>query len=61
MVSVRQRADFAVTGQWDVDTESAAGQRETHIFDAVLVCSGHYTQPHLPLSDFAGTILFISY
>uniref|UniRef100_A0A3P9JM91 Flavin-containing monooxygenase n=1 Tax=Oryzias latipes TaxID=8090 RepID=A0A3P9JM91_ORYLA len=54
VVSVRQRADFAVTGQWDVDTESAAGQRETHIFDAVLVCSGHYTQPHLPLSDFPG-------
>ncbi|XP_024134978.1 flavin-containing monooxygenase 5 [Oryzias melastigma] len=54
VVSVRRRADFAVKGQWDVETESAEGQRETSVFDAVLVCSGHYTRPHLPLSDFPG-------
>ncbi|RVE73984.1 hypothetical protein OJAV_G00036680 [Oryzias javanicus] len=54
VVSVRQREDFVVTGQWDVETEDAEGQRETTVFDAVLVCSGHYTQPHLPLADFPG-------
>lgn len=30
------------------------GQEERHIFDAILVCSGHYTHPTLPLSDFQG-------
>ncbi|XP_061593088.1 flavin-containing monooxygenase 5-like [Cololabis saira] len=54
VVSVRQRPDFAVTGRWDVETEKADGQREAHVFDAVVVCTGHYTHPHLPLSDFPG-------
>ncbi|XP_034540274.1 dimethylaniline monooxygenase [N-oxide-forming] 5-like [Notolabrus celidotus] len=54
VLSVRQRADFAVTGQWEVETESGQGQRETHVFDAVMVCTGHYTHPHLPLKDFPG-------
>ncbi|XP_047443385.1 flavin-containing monooxygenase 5-like [Mugil cephalus] len=54
VVSVRQRPDFAVTGQWEVETEGREAQRETHVFDAVIVCSGHFTQPHLPLTDFTG-------
>ncbi|XP_018525669.1 flavin-containing monooxygenase 5 [Lates calcarifer] len=53
VLSVRQTPDFAVTGQWEVETERE-GQRETHVFDAVMVCTGHFTQPHLPLSDFTG-------
>ncbi|XP_035504531.2 flavin-containing monooxygenase 5 isoform X1 [Scophthalmus maximus] len=54
VLSVRQTQDFAVTGQWEVETESGEGQRETSVFDAVIVCSGHFTQPHLPLRDFTG-------
>ncbi|CAJ1064660.1 dimethylaniline monooxygenase 5-like [Notolabrus celidotus] [Xyrichtys novacula] len=54
VVSVRQRPDFATTGQWEVEAESGQGQRETHVFDAVIVCTGHYTYPHLPLKDFPG-------
>ncbi|KAM9358026.1 flavin-containing monooxygenase 5-like [Symphorus nematophorus] len=54
VVSVRQRVDFAVTGQWEVETERSDGQWETHVFDAVIVCTGHFTQPHLPLTDFPG-------
>ncbi|XP_070688260.1 flavin-containing monooxygenase 5-like [Pempheris klunzingeri] len=54
VVSVRQRPDFAVTGQWEVETERRDGQREIHVFDAVMVCTGHFTQPHLPLTDFPG-------
>lgn len=56
VVSVRERPDFAVTGQWEVETEGREAQRETHVFDAVIVCSGHFTQPHLPLTDFTGTL-----
>lgn len=54
VVSVRQTPDFAATGQWEVETERTDGQRETRVFDAVMVCSGHYTHPHLPLRDFPG-------
>ncbi|XP_047443406.1 flavin-containing monooxygenase 5-like isoform X2 [Mugil cephalus] len=52
--SVTQRPDFSVSGQWEVLTINSSGQEEKHVFDAVLVCSGHYTHPALPLSDFPG-------
>ncbi|XP_071343452.1 flavin-containing monooxygenase 5-like [Trachinotus anak] len=52
--SVTQRPGFSVSGQWDVVTINRDGEEERHIFDAVLVCSGHYTHPALPLSDLPG-------
>jgi len=52
---VKQRADFSQSGQWDVETESSEGNRQKHIFDAVMVCIGHHCQPNLPLHDFPGT------
>ncbi|XP_068566522.1 flavin-containing monooxygenase 5-like [Cebidichthys violaceus] len=54
VVSVRQTTDFAATGRWEVETERRDGRREAAVFDAVMVCSGHFTQPHLPLTDFPG-------
>ncbi|XP_075012758.1 flavin-containing monooxygenase 5-like [Calonectris borealis] len=50
---VAKRPDFATTGQWEVVTESQ-GKQEEAIFDAVLVCTGHHTEAHLPLSAFPG-------
>ncbi|XP_009271578.1 PREDICTED: dimethylaniline monooxygenase [N-oxide-forming] 5 isoform X1 [Aptenodytes forsteri] len=50
---VAKRPDFATTGQWEVVTESE-GKQEAAIFDAVLVCTGHHTEAHLPLSTFPG-------
>ncbi|KFW02318.1 Dimethylaniline monooxygenase [N-oxide-forming] 5, partial [Fulmarus glacialis] len=50
---VAKRPDFATTGQWEVVTESQ-GKQEAAIFDAVLVCTGHHTEAHLPLSTFPG-------
>nr|XP_013816166.1 PREDICTED: dimethylaniline monooxygenase [N-oxide-forming] 5-like [Apteryx mantelli mantelli] len=50
---VAKRPDFAVTGQWDVVTESD-GKQESAVFDAVLVCTGHHTDAHLPLHTFPG-------
>ncbi|NXJ68874.1 FMO5 monooxygenase, partial [Rostratula benghalensis] len=50
---VAKRPDFATTGQWEVVTESE-GKEESAIFDAVLVCTGHHTEAHLPLSTFPG-------
>ncbi|XP_029474782.1 dimethylaniline monooxygenase [N-oxide-forming] 5-like [Rhinatrema bivittatum] len=51
--SAKKRADFSSTGQWDVITETE-GKRESAIFDAILVCSGHHTSPNLPLNSFPG-------
>lgn len=51
--SVRRHPDFAATGQWDVVTE-CDGKKESHVFDGILVCSGHHTFPHLPLHSFPG-------
>lgn len=56
VVSLRRTPDFSTTGQWEVETEGDRGCREIRVFDAVMVCSGHYSQPHLPLSDFPGYI-----
>ncbi|NXX17214.1 FMO5 monooxygenase, partial [Podargus strigoides] len=50
---VSKRPDFAATGQWEVVTESE-GKQETAVFDAVMVCTGHHTEAHLPLSTFPG-------
>uniref|UniRef100_A0A8C9DJR4 Flavin-containing monooxygenase n=1 Tax=Prolemur simus TaxID=1328070 RepID=A0A8C9DJR4_PROSS len=51
--SVKRRAEFSCTGQWDVVVE-AEGKQESHVFDGVMVCSGLYTHPSLPLRDFPG-------
>ncbi|XP_072289866.1 flavin-containing monooxygenase 5-like [Eucyclogobius newberryi] len=55
---VRQAPDFALTGQWEVDTEKQNGQKETHVFDGVIVCTGHFTKPHLPLKFILGIEMF---
>ncbi|XP_042781215.1 flavin-containing monooxygenase 3 isoform X1 [Panthera pardus] len=55
--SVNKRPDFSVTGQWDVTTERD-GKKESTIFDAVLICSGHHVYPNLPKESFPGLKLF---
>lgn len=52
-LSVRKCPDFATSGQWEVVTETD-GVQESHIFDAVMVCTGHYQDPYLPLASFPG-------
>ncbi|XP_025859090.1 dimethylaniline monooxygenase [N-oxide-forming] 4 isoform X1 [Vulpes vulpes] len=51
--SVTKRPDFSETGQWDVVTETE-GKQERAVFDAVMVCTGHFMNPHLPLESFPG-------
>lgn len=55
VVSIRKHPDFATTGQWDVVTE-ADGKQTSHVFDAVMVCSGNFSEPFLPLHCFPGTV-----
>lgn len=46
---------------WEVTSSDSAGRRETETFDAVFVCSGHYSDPHIPdipgIQNFRGTVL----
>ncbi|XP_061041758.1 flavin-containing monooxygenase 5-like [Eubalaena glacialis] len=51
--SVRKHPDFSFSRQWDVVVE-ANGKQETLVFDGILVCSGHHTDPYLPLQSFPG-------
>ncbi|XP_062458167.1 dimethylaniline monooxygenase [N-oxide-forming] 4-like isoform X4 [Pezoporus occidentalis] len=53
VLSVRKRPDFATSGQWEVVTETN-GIQKSHIFDAVMVCTGHFQEPYLPLASFPG-------
>ncbi|NXI08306.1 FMO4 monooxygenase, partial [Irena cyanogastra] len=53
VLSVRKRPDFLTSGRWEVVTE-CSGVRESHVFDAVMVCTGHYQEPYLPLAAFPG-------
>ncbi|NXK91062.1 FMO1 monooxygenase, partial [Formicarius rufipectus] len=53
VVSIRKHPDFATTGQWHVVTE-ADGKEVSHVFDAVMVCSGNFSKPSLPLHCFSG-------
>ncbi|XP_074525279.1 flavin-containing monooxygenase 5-like [Halichoeres trimaculatus] len=58
VLQVKQRSDFAHSGQWDVETENKEGKKEKHIFDAVMICIGHHCNPNLPLDDFPGIHTF---
>ncbi|KAF5909731.1 dimethylaniline monooxygenase [N-oxide-forming] 5-like, partial [Clarias magur] len=58
VLTISQRPDFAQSGQWDIETEDKDGKREKHVFDAVLVCTGHHCHPNLPLKDFPGLNTF---
>lgn len=53
VISVKKRPDFASSGQWEVYAQSN-GREQHAVFDAVMVCSGHHIQPHLPLKSFPG-------
>ncbi|XP_008942234.1 PREDICTED: dimethylaniline monooxygenase [N-oxide-forming] 1-like [Merops nubicus] len=53
VISIRKHPDFATTGQWDVVTE-ADGKQTSYVFDAVMVCSGNFSEPSLPLHCFPG-------
>lgn len=51
--SVKKRPDFSTSGQWEVVTE-CEGKKHADVFDAVMVCTGHHTDAHLPLESFPG-------
>lgn len=53
MTSINKCPDFSTTGKWEVTTEKN-GKKETAVFDAIMICSGHHVYPHLPKDSFPG-------
>ncbi|KAM5239073.1 dimethylaniline monooxygenase [N-oxide-forming] 4 [Ctenodactylus gundi] len=51
--NVTKCPNFAETGQWIVVTESE-GKLDRAVFDAVMICTGNFLNPHLPLESFPG-------
>ncbi|XP_012513247.1 PREDICTED: dimethylaniline monooxygenase [N-oxide-forming] 3 isoform X1 [Propithecus coquereli] len=51
--SIKKCPDFSITGQWAITTEKD-GKKESAIFDAVMVCSGHHVYPNIPEESFPG-------
>ena len=49
--NVLPTADFETTGRWEViirRAEDTQGMVSLHIFDGVMLCSGHHVYPHIP-------------
>ncbi|XP_043820250.1 dimethylaniline monooxygenase [N-oxide-forming] 4-like isoform X2 [Dromiciops gliroides] len=55
--SVTKHPDFSATGQWEVVTKTEE-KEDTATFDAVMICTGRYLNPHLPLESFPGINTF---
>ncbi|KAI4579403.1 hypothetical protein MJT46_000771 [Ovis ammon polii x Ovis aries] len=55
--SVKKHSDFSLTGQWDVVVQ-AEGKQESYVFDGIMVCSGLFTNPFMPLQKFPGIMRF---
>ncbi|KAM3869060.1 uncharacterized protein ACN63O_006436 [Diretmus argenteus] len=59
-VIVETEAEEART-TWEVTSSDELGSRKTETFDSVFICSGHYSDPHIPnipgLENFKGSVL----
>ncbi|CAI4229332.1 unnamed protein product [Auanema sp. JU1783] len=61
--SIKRHGDFEKTGQWEVEwLDLTTNNGATEVFDAVLVCTGHHTEPFWPKpfpgqEDFQGKIM----
>ncbi|XP_053103230.1 flavin-containing monooxygenase 3 [Hemicordylus capensis] len=51
--NIKKHPDFPATGQWEIVTEKD-GRVESHVFDAVMICSGHHVYPNMPINSFPG-------
>ncbi|CAD5220130.1 unnamed protein product [Bursaphelenchus okinawaensis] len=48
VVDVHRSSDYNKTGKWNVIYEDQSQQRHEELFDAVLLCTGHHTEPYWP-------------
>uniref|UniRef100_A0A4W6C5X2 Flavin-containing monooxygenase n=1 Tax=Lates calcarifer TaxID=8187 RepID=A0A4W6C5X2_LATCA len=55
------KEDKEKTTTWEVTSSDSSGFQKTETFDSVFVCSGHYSDPHIPdipgMGNFKGKVL----
>lgn len=60
-VNVRTEGEMEERMAWEVTSSDSSGHQKTETFDSVFVCSGHYSDPHIPLipgiENFKGKVL----
>ncbi|XP_040908141.1 flavin-containing monooxygenase FMO GS-OX5 isoform X2 [Toxotes jaculatrix] len=58
---VKPVVETAETTLWEVTSSDSSGCQKTETFDSVFVCSGHYSDPHVPdipgIHNFKGQVL----
>ncbi|CAG5121868.1 unnamed protein product [Candidula unifasciata] len=62
VLHVKRSQNFELSGQWEVIHRNKQTEQETReVFDAVLVCTGHHADKHVPtfpgISEFQGKVL----
>ena len=62
VLSIKRAEDFDQTGKWVVRVKDVnSGSEVTEVFDAVLICTGHHADKHLPhfpgMENFKGNIV----
>lgn len=60
--NVKKSEDFKTSGKWSVTTRDVTtGRTEDHVFDAVMLCTGHHADKNVPdfpgLQDFQGKVI----
>lgn len=62
ILSINKQPNFKQNGQWNIKVkDNKTGDVEEIVFDAVMVCTGHHAEKHVPefpgLSDFKGKVI----
>ncbi|XP_053389860.1 flavin-containing monooxygenase 5-like, partial [Mercenaria mercenaria] len=60
VLSLKPTETFETDGKWSVTTRSSNEKEQQHIFDAVLICTGHHAEKNIPnfpgLDTFKGSV-----
>jgi dimethylaniline monooxygenase (N-oxide forming) len=52
--------DFKTLGQWNITVKDlTTGETEDHVFDAVMLCTGHHADKNTP--EFPGNQIYFCY
>ena len=50
VIKVEPNRDYDETGKWIITVEDLkTGQKSDEVFDGVIICSGYYTKPSIPV------------
>ncbi|XP_045198060.2 flavin-containing monooxygenase 5-like [Mercenaria mercenaria] len=60
VLSVKPTENFKTDGKWEIKTKNSENKEQKHIFDGVLICTGHHAEKNIPkfpgLDTFKGKV-----